>query len=249
MRSSRLLASAVVSAALTLVSAGPAMAAPRSTAPTVGYDVSYPQCGGRLPKNPAFGIVGVSDGLAYGENPCLAEQYAWAANAPQAPAFYMNTGNPGTLATRVDWYAQAGPRPCDAGNEAGCAYNYGYHAAEAAVAYAAAQTGVDVTRAAWWLDVETANSWSTDTALNVTDIQGSIEFLQGAGVPTVGIYSTGYQWEQITGGAQLGGTVLNWVAGALNAKAAPALCSSGFSGGAVRYVQYVSGGFDTNYAC
>lgn len=45
------------------------------------------------------------------------------------------------------------------------------------------------------------------------------------------------------------GTIPNWVAGALNAKGAPALCSSGFSGGSVRYVQYVSGGFDTNYAC
>lgn len=47
-----------------------------TTTPTVGYDVSYPQCGGRLPKDLAFGIVGVSDGLAYGQNPCLAQQYA-----------------------------------------------------------------------------------------------------------------------------------------------------------------------------
>ncbi|HUR23525.1 MAG TPA: hypothetical protein VMZ73_06605, partial [Acidimicrobiales bacterium] len=100
MHSPRLIVMAALSAALTLASAGPAMAAPRPAAPTVGYDVSYPQCGRRLPRDPAFGIVGVSDGLAYGENPCLAEQYAWALRAVEAPAFYMNTGNPGTATTR-----------------------------------------------------------------------------------------------------------------------------------------------------
>lgn len=251
MRLSRLAVLTALSVVLALVPATTALAAPRSTTPTVGYDVSYPQCGGRLPKNPAFGIVGVSDGRAYGENPCLAEQYAWAVKAPQAPAFYMNTGNPGTAATRVDWYAQAGPEPCSPSNETGCAYNYGYHAAGAAVAYATRSMSASVaTNAMWWLDVETANSWSTEPPLNVVDIQGSIDYLlQVAGVPAVGVYSTGFQWGQITGGAQLGVGIPNWVAGALNAKRAPELCSASFSGGPVRLVQYVSGGFDHNYAC
>lgn len=251
MRISRLAVLAALSVAMGLVPATTALAAPRSTTPTVGYDVSYPQCGGRLPKNPAFGIVGVSDGLAYGENPCLAAQYAWAAKAPQPPAFYMNTGNPGTAATRVSWYAQAGPEPCSPSNEAGCAYNYGFHAARAAVDYAGLSTSTTAaTTAMWWLDVETANSWSTDHSLNVRDIQGSIDYLlQVAGVPAVGIYSTGYQWGQITGGAVFGDAIPNWVAGALNAKRAPELCSASFSGGKVGLVQYVSAGFDHNYAC
>jgi hypothetical protein len=250
MHSPRLLVIAALSAAVALVSAGPATAAPRSAALTVGYDVSYPQCGGRLPRDPAFGIVGVSDGLAYGQNPCLAEQYAWALRAPVAPAFYMNTGNPGTGTTRTDWYRQDGPEACSEANEPGCAYNYGWFAAEAAFEFAASQSNLAAaTNADWWLDVETANSWSSDAALNVVDIQGSIDFLTSK-VTTVGIYSTGYQWGQITGGAQLGATTPNWVAGALNANEAPALCSpSGFSGGAVRYVQYVTGGLDANYAC
>ena len=250
MRISRTVAGATLAGVLILVSAGTALAAPKSTSPTVGYDVSYPQCGGPLPANPAFGIVGVSDGLAYGKNPCLAQQYAWALAAPKAPAFYMNTGNPGTAATRVSWYGQTGPRPCSPAEEAGCAYDYGYNAAKHAFEYATAQTSAAAATAAmWWLDVETANSWSTDTSLNNVDIEGSIAFLQDAGVAAVGVYSTGYQWGQITGGASLGTTVPNWVAGALNAKRAPAMCSSSFSGGKVRLVQYLSGGFDANYTC
>ena len=251
MRISRKVAGATLTGVLILVSAGTALAAPKTTSPTVGYDVSYPQCDGPLPVNPAFGIVGVSDGLAYGKNPCLAQQYAWALAAPKAaPAFYMNTGNPGTAATRVSWYAQTGPRPCSPADEAGCAYDYGYNAAKHAFAYATAQTSATAAAAAvWWLDVETANSWSTDLSLNNVDIEGSIAFLQGAGVAGVGIYSTGYQWGQITGGAGLGTTVPNWVAGALNAKRAPEMCSSSFSGGKVRLVQYLSGGFDANYTC
>lgn len=251
MRFSRTIVMAALSGVLTLVSSGTALAAPKSASPTVGYDVSYPQCGGPLPANPAFGIVGVSDGLAYGENPCLAQQYLWALAAPKAPAFYMNTGNPGSLATRVDWYAQDGPEPCGTTNETGCAYNYGFHAAMDAFEYASLQSSVSAaTTAVWWLDVETTNSWSTDHSLNVRDIQGSIDYLSTkAGVATVGIYSTGYQWGQITGGANLGATVPNWVAGALNAKRAPSMCSSSFSGGTVRLVQYISGGFDANYAC
>jgi len=250
-RLSRVVVMVALSGVLTLVSSGTALAAPKSTSPPVGYDVSYPQCGGSLPANPAFGIVGVSDGLAYGENPCLAQQYAWALAAPKAPAFYMNTGNPGSLATRVNWYAQNGPEPCSRTNEAGCAYNYGFHAARDAFEYASLQSSVSAaTTAAWWLDVETMNSWSTDHSLNVRDIQGSIDYLRTtAGVATVGIYSTGYQWGQITGGANLGVTVPNWVAGALNVKRAPGMCSSTFSGGKVRLVQYISGGFDANYVC
>ena len=252
MRFSRTVVVAALSGVLTLVSSGTALAAPKSASPTVGYDVSYPQCSGPLPANPAFGIVGVSDGLAYGENPCLAQQYLWALAAPKAPAFYMNTANPGSLATRVDWYAQDGPEPCSTTNEAGCAFNYGFHAARVAFEYASLQSSVSAaTTAVWWLDVETTNSWSnTDHSLNVRDIQGSIDYLRTkAGAATVGIYSTGYQWGQITDGANLGATVPNWVAGALNAKRAPGMCSSSFSGGTVRLVQYISGGFDANYTC
>lgn len=249
MRLPRMLTAAACSLAVTTLLATPALAAPKSSS-NPGYDVSYPQCsGGPLPSKPAFGIVGVSDGLAYGENPCVATEYAWAAKAP-SPAFYMNTGNPGTQATRVSWYDQTGPQPCDASNEGGCAYDYGYNNAQQAYAYAEARTSSGAVAAAvWWLDVETSNSWSTDLALNMADVQGSIDFLDSVPTGGSGIYSTGYQWGQITGGAQLPASVLNWVAGASSATAARGFCSSSFTGGPVTLVQYPSGRFDADYAC
>lgn len=253
MRISRLVVTATLSVALTLMTSGAALAAPRSGGGT-GYDVSYPQCGGALPASPAFGIIGVSDGLAYGKNTCLAQQYAWAKTAPigaPAPAFYMNTGNPGTGAKRVAWYATGGPHQCDISNQDGCAYNYGYNAAKDAFDYATSQSNLLAAKgAAWWLDVETANSWVGSASQNLIDLQGSLDFLtMTAGVSQVGIYSTGYQWGQITGGARLPSTVLNWVAGALNKRGAPALCSPSFSSGTVKFVQYPSGGFDADYVC
>jgi hypothetical protein len=66
-------------------------------------------------------------------------------------------------------------------------------------------------RAAWWLDIETANTWSSTVALNSADIRGMVDFFTGRSV-TVGIYSTGFQWNQITGGLTLG--LPNWLAGA-----------------------------------
>src|SRR5450759_5915683 len=38
---------------------------------TVGYDISYPQCGRPFPTNAAFGIVGVNKGIVFSPNPCL----------------------------------------------------------------------------------------------------------------------------------------------------------------------------------
>jgi len=238
-----------VAAALVFVPASAALAAPRA-ATAVGYDVSYPQCSGALPSKPAFGIVGVSDGRAYGDNPCLASQYAWARTGTKTPAFYMNTGNPGTASTRVAWNSQTGPKPCSeaAADQAGCAYDYGFNAAAHAYDYTQAQTS-GAAAGAWWLDVETSNSWSTDTSLNVADLQGSIDYFAGLTVPiTVGVYSTGYQWGVITGGASLPASP-NWVAGASSASAAAAMCGSSFTGGKVGLVQYPSGRFDGDYAC
>lgn len=231
-------------AALTLAPAAAALAAPRAPAGT-GYDVSYPQCSADLPSRPAFAILGVSDGRPYGDNPCLAGEYSWARTSRTATGFYMNTANPGVASTRLDWYGQTGPQACSPDDESACAYDYGYNAAQRAFDYAQAQTGV-AGAGTWWLDVETSNSWSGDVGLNLTDLQGSIDALAAQGV-TVGLYSTAYQWNQITGGAAL--AVPNWVAGAANAHQASGLCGASFSGGKVTIVQYPSGGLDADLAC
>ncbi|HEX3623556.1 MAG TPA: hypothetical protein VHT97_14675 [Acidimicrobiales bacterium] len=233
-----------VTAALALAPATAALAAPRAAAGT-GYDVSYPQCADSLPSRPAFAIVGVSDGRPYGDNPCVASQYGWALTSRKSPGFYMNTANPGVASTRLDWYGQSGPLPCSPDDEAACAYDYGANAAQRAFDYAQSQTGA-AAAGDWWLDVETSNSWSGDYSLNLADLQGSIDVLAGQGV-TVGVYSTAYQWGQITGGARL--AMPSWVAGAQNAQRASAMCASSFTGGKVVLVQYPSGGLDADYAC
>jgi hypothetical protein len=217
---------------------------PPGPRPTVGgNDISWPQCSRPYPAKPAFGIVGVGNGLAYSDNPCLADEYAWATRAPRAPGLYMNTANPG--AQSVHW-TTPGPRPCGgASDDLGCAYNYGWNAASHAYAYATSQQAIAVE---WWLDVEIANTWSTNLASNNADIQGMIDFLRSQS-RTVGVYSTTYQWNQITGGTQI--PVPNWVAGASNSSQAVTWCtpSRSFSGGAVTLVQYPAGSFDGDVAC
>jgi hypothetical protein len=242
----------LVTAILTALglAAAPGSPAPKAIARgTVGHDISWPQCGKAYPTGSAFGIVGVTDGKPYFGNTCLASEYAWAAATPGGAGFYMNTANPGPASTAVNWYQQRTPDPsCAPGHEAACAYDYGFNAAAKALTYAQAQTGHS-TGTAWWLDVETDNSWSaTDLGANLASLRGSIDFLQRTPGVVVGIYSTHYQWTRITGGAQL--ALPNWVAGAANLNEAKARCTPAWSatGGPVVLTQ-AFGPFDTNYAC
>ncbi len=82
--------------------ARPAAGSPTRT--PLGIDVSWPQCGKRLPTGQAFGIVGVNGGLATTTNPCLKDQLLWAkqsvgGTAQDAVQVYVNTANPGGLNT------------------------------------------------------------------------------------------------------------------------------------------------------
>jgi hypothetical protein len=248
----RLLVAVVAAACLALL--GPLGAA---AAPVAGYDVSYPQCAAGLPERPAFGIVGVNGGLAYSANPCLAAEYRWAARGPRV-GFYLNTGNPGPQASS-HWPAagSTSPQPCDGSWSAGCAFDYGWLAAQDSFSMAVAVAGPSAARSApWWLDVETANSWSTDPSTNRRDLQGALAALQAAGVSSVGIYSTASMWGQITGATTPGSalndpfrSLPNWVPGAHSASEAASLCTRSLAGGPVLLVQYPAGGFDANYVC
>ena len=87
--------------------AASAHAAQQRSTPT-GHDVSYPQCGARLPSGQAFGVVAVNEGRANTTIPCLAEEVSWAkastgaARLPKA-SLYVNTADPGRQA--ADWPA------------------------------------------------------------------------------------------------------------------------------------------------
>jgi len=242
---------AAISAILLGAIAPAALAKGGARNPPPGYDISYPQCGGTYPAKPAFGIVGVTHGLPWSANPCLADEYRWAL-ATSRPSLYTNTANPGPALSSHWPTGQATPRACDGSWSAGCSYDYGWNAAEDAfVRVASGGLGQQAAASSpWWLDVETANSWNgDDTSTNVAAIQGFADYLRSAGVPSVGIYSTSYQWGQITGGQNATfASTPNWVAGA-TAKTARNYCNASFTGGPVTYVQYPSNGFDADLAC
>jgi hypothetical protein len=257
-----LAAGAVALAGLTIQSApGVARSAgPTKSAGAAAYDVSYPQCGVRLPSGGNLGVVGVTAGLPWSTNSCLASEYAWAASNPQPAQLYMNAANPETASSNWSVRAGSGPRTCSAANLADpsnvdCAYNYGWNSASDALARATTAIGASAGTHAWWLDVETGNSWNGSKAANAQDLQGSVDYLRGAKIPGVGFYSTGYQWGVITGGYHppTGATSspANWLAGAISASQAASWCSPtrSFSGGTVRLVQYPSGSFDGDAVC
>jgi hypothetical protein len=226
---------------------GPPAPPPAPSGTDGGYDISWVQCGGSYPSNPAFGVVGVSNGSAFHDNSCVAAEYRWAAAAPYDVGFYFNTANPGTQS--VHW-TEPGPRDCSgASDDLGCVYNYGYNAARHAFEYTAAQTGVAAGKA-WWLDIETVNTWSADVNSNMADIQGMLDYLNSQSGVTPGIYSSGSQWTQITGGAVLASTPV-WVPYAQQRSQAPGFCDAAYSftGGPVAMVQYPAGSFDGDYVC
>jgi hypothetical protein len=273
---SKLLRSFVVVglAAVTVALTAPAASArPQSTQPTspTGYDVSYPQCGSRLPTGQAFGVVGVNGGLATTANGCLSTQLRWAwqsvGGTSQGRAqTYLNTANPGQIKNQVTTWPTSGSSPygaCTGANSAACSWVYGYQRAQNSVqnifAPAARSARVDGTPASytWWLDVETTNTWQSGASdsqqNNRASLEGMTAYLQSLGA-RVGVYSTGYQWQQIAGAVPAGSPLYplsSWLAGATSAAGATANCAAAplVAGGKVTLSQYVSGGVDRDLSC
>ena len=214
---------------ITLFTSGTVQAAAKTTAISepVGYDISYPQCGKKLPTSAAFVIVGVNGGTMANTNPCLSTQLAWAKkatvkNTTKQPSvqLYVNTGNPGNfIADIMTWptdnFDKSGvftDNPygvCAGGNDLPCSWQYGWNRAEEAVVDrfvpAAQKAGVS-TKAAdytWWLDVELANTWqvgSTEAfARNTATLEGmAAYFTDVSRGANIGLYSTALQWDGVT---------------------------------------------------
>jgi hypothetical protein len=237
---------------------------------SAGYDISYPQCTTGYPSSPAFGIVGVNGGLANDANKCFGSELQWAlaspglANQPKA-SLYINTANPGPAPGVTDW-PTSGSTPsygtCDGSWSKACSYVYGEQRADYSYGLVAATSSTVAASAPWWLDIETANSWATSatggyTQLNIAAVQGFIAGLRGSGASgSVGVYSTAYQWNQITGltaqttGSGLGSSPPGWIGGTGQLKQAQNNCSTGgFTGVSPTLAQYSSGGFDADLRC
>jgi hypothetical protein len=234
---------------------------------STGYDISYPQCNGSFPSSPGFGIVGVNGGRPYSPNPCLGagdgpSELAWAGMSAQ---LYANTADPGpTLSTH--WpNGQTSPEQCNTAsnpgpNTAECNYDYGWNAATdsyhdavngyVSLGWAASGAPRTPVANAWWLDVESANSWTSNTTFNVDSLQGEVDYLKSVGAASVGFYSTASDWQTITAGTSNFSAYPSWVPGASTLTQAQANCAGqGFTGGGVALTQYPYNGFDGDYQC
>jgi hypothetical protein len=205
----------------------------------VGYDISWPQCGGALPAPSALAIVGVNNGSAFTTNPCFAREAAWAG---LNLSVYINLSAPDP--THPQQFANGPAGACAPGASACDSYNYGYNAAANSIAQLrfAGYAPKDV-----WLDVETSNVWSPNTALNDQVIAGAISALQQSGARP-GLYSTAYQYSVIAGAFR--SAVPEWLAtGNGLAIPSPGCATASFTGGRVTLVQGFLGPFDGDFAC
>jgi hypothetical protein len=229
---------------------------------SAGYDVSYPQCGGPLPTNVLFGIVGVNDGIVYSANPCLATEIAWAEQYQVAAILYANTADPGPTLSSHWPTGQTTPRICDPAqvDSTACSYDYGWNAAsdsyrDAVNAYISlGKLGAGATQTPtpneWWLDVESANSWEQTTANNVAELQGEVAYLQSQNATSVGFYANASDWQAITGNTAVFSALASWHAGSGSKRTAQSRCgTTGVTGGPTKYSQYSSGGYDADVRC
>ena len=286
----RVTVAAALAACALLASTAPAWGGGSKTSTaTYGADISFPQCGAAYPSGVAFGIAGVTGGRVFSQNTCLAGssgQLAWAAATGPHAALYMNTADPSTLST--EWanpsdnpenfpnYTPTSPpggwQPCNPSTDVnyGCDYDYGWNSAQYAyqqAVSAASISGVPTATLAgmpWWLDVETANSWTVNDsaaswdaqAADAADLQGAIDGLQAAEqaydsavpAPVVGIYTSPSSWQAIMGTATFASNP-DWVPGARTQRAATHACGgTGPSGGQTQLSQWTSS-YDYDVPC
>jgi len=241
---------------------------------TPGFDISFSTVS--YPSTPfGFAVIGATGGKAFTHNARMASQFNWArSSSVVAPTIYLNVNAPyGSSATMAN---VSSPKECDAHFGATatsalsggtfpeptvCAgYNYGYNTAKDAYAYASKLWYFPVRF--WWLDVEEANSWSDDTAVNGAVMQGAIDYLNTEGV-RAGIYSVPYMWKLIAGSSFTptqtiqGKTVSipSWYAiGIANRVDAINACKTKggfFAGSPIWVIQYVENAtaVDQNVAC
>jgi hypothetical protein len=217
-----------------------------------------PPAGQLPPTGPSVAIVQVSGGSLNGApNPCYRQEATWAGRNLAAYIFLDGLPSPAPPE------AAHGPAGSCRGNVNCESYNFGYRWTSHWVSVARAQRA---SPHRWWLDVETTGQWSTNSGSNARVVAGALAALKKFGL-SAGVYSTGLQWNSITGGLPLNGIPL-WVAGAGNVRGpgytAANYCTStreSFAGGKVTLVQYGYTGsfpgaytgppvrYDLDYAC
>jgi hypothetical protein len=233
------------------------LAQPARAATVFGHDISWPQCpsaagGYGLPMPPdstGFVILGLTRGLAFTENPCLADQVGWVRDhGTPSHAYAM-----GTFPTESQLAAHGGHGPWETSTRSGQLRNVGYAAAEFAVA--------SMDRLGWrppmvWIDVEPrrAQPWPTGSATREEEnrfvLEGLMRGLQDHGFAH-GLYSYAAGWHEITGDWRLP-TVPVWAtAGRLDHpdEALDRCSPPSFSGGPVYIAQWYDDTRDYDRTC
>jgi Carbohydrate binding domain len=204
-----------------------------------GYDISWPQCGAAYPAPSPVAIVGVNDGSAFSTNPCFASEAAWGGSNLTV---YLNLNSP--QGSNSSQWGQGPAGACALGDLNCESYNYGYNTAESSV-YTAVASGHGTYT--WWLDVETGNYWTSDTAANDQVMAGAVAAIHGAGYQ-VAIYSTNYQWGVIAGNYVPSTPV--WYPTGIATSTPYNWCSqTSFAGGPIYLVQRAAGNYDGDYSC
>jgi hypothetical protein len=207
-----------------------------STTWTHGFDVSWPQCSGgqarHVPSEPGpYVVVGLTHGAGHTANPCLPDQVAWARSHRSAIAGYLVPSYPTRAqraAARTGVYGVCRSLRCRLRNDG---------AAQVAHALAVMRrAGLDLPMI--WVDVEFRRgpAWSRHDSRNRAVLSGVVDAVGAAGL-RVGVYTTSYMWQHITGGWRV--DVPNWLpAGNGNPRTARSRCATTGTGGTTWLVQY-----------
>jgi hypothetical protein len=198
-------------------------------------------------------------------------EWAWAQpSIGQPPAqLYVNTGNPGDVLAQynvTDWPTSsvtADPYGTCSGiwtDNYACSWEYGYERATADIQFVREKVQIlglpDPSSGKWWLDIETANSWTSDKDKNQASLEGMVYALQHVEA-TVGIYSTNGAWSSLFATGTVAErsplySLHEWRPGAKTLDQAHSNCSlAPFEGsnGSIEITQYVSAHLDHDYSC
>lgn len=220
-----------------------------------GNDISWPQCPSSFPPTSTqFLVIGLTNGLPFTQNPCVAAQATWAADHAKPTHAYTMAGFP--TSAQLTTYGTKGP--WSSSTQAGRLSNVGYAEAMYAVSTVRGVPG-------WaprmiWIDVEPRDTeprrqpWPTSTSLQRLEnryvIEGLMRGLRASGY-SYGVYSNTSGWQTITGSWWLPGVPVWATAGTLDypTEALDRCTQPSFSGGKVYLVQWWDATWDYDRTC
>ncbi|NVM94135.1 hypothetical protein [Arthrobacter wenxiniae] len=221
-----------------------------------GNDISWPQCpaaagGYGLPLPPesaGFAVIGLSNGLPFTANPCLAWQLTRATNTNLLAHAYAMAAFP----TAAQLRSHGADGPWSPATRDGRLSNAGFaEAADAVAGMARAGFLPGVV----WIDVEPhrPQPWPATTAARQREnrlvLGGLMRGLHDAGL-AYGLYSFASAWAGITGSWKLPGVPVWATAGQDTPARARAMCTKpSFSGGHVYLAQWYDDVRDYDVTC